>query len=384
MSIKKNVALIGYKFMGKAHSAAYRDVIRYFDSEIEPVMKVIVGRNEEGVKSAQEKFGWEEYSTSWEEVVRREDIEIVDISTPNRTHYPIAIACAKEGKHILCEKPLAMNLQEAKEMYAAVKEAGVVHMVCFNYRRVPAVMLAKKLIKEGKIGEIYHIRATYLQDWIMDPEFPLVWRLRKESAGSGAHGDLNAHLIDLARFLVGEFASVIGLMKTFIKRRPLGEMVSGLTAAGSKEYGEVTVDDATLFLATFKNGAVGTFESTRFAGGRKNYNRFEINGSKGSIVFNLERMNELEVYFRDDPEGIQGFRTIMVTEPSHPYMEGWWPPGHIIGYQHTFVHTVLDFLKGIKDNKSPEPNFYDGMKSQEVLEAVEKSWKKKEWIEIGR
>ncbi len=370
------VALIGYKFMGKAHSAAYRDVIRYFSPPVEPVMQVITGRNEEGVKKAKEQFGWEEYSTSWEEVVKREDIQIVDISTPNSTHHPIALACAREKKHVICEKPLAMNLSQAKEMYSAVEEAGVVHMVCFNYRRVPAVTLAKKLIQEGRLGKIYHFRATYLQDWIVDENFPLVWRLRKETAGSGAHGDLNAHIIDLARYLVGEFSRVIGMMKTFIKRRRLPDKPDA--------FGEVTVDDATLFLAEFENGAVGTFEATRFATGRKNYNRFEINGSKGSLVFNLERMNELELYLRDDSEHIQGFRKILVTQPIHPYMEGWWPPGHIIGYQHTFVHTILDFLEGIAKGESPQPNFYDGMRCQEVLEAVERSWEKKEWVEIGR
>lgn len=370
------VGMIGYRFMGKAHSNAYSRVGMFFDPPLLPVKKVICGRTETQLKEAARLFGWEEYETKWEKVVRRKDIELVDINTPNSTHKPIAIEAAKKGKHILCEKPLSMNLKEAKEMLEAVKKAGIVHMVCFNYRRVPALCLAKKLIEEGKIGKIYHFRAQYLQDWLVDPDFPLVWRLRKEVAGSGVHGDLNSHLIDLARWLVGEFEEVVGLRETFIKKRPL-------PVEGKKEMGEVTVDDSTLFLARFKNGALGSFEATRFAPGRKNGQRIEINGSKGSLLFELEDLNSLWFYSLEDPPELQGFRKIQVTGEVFPYARNWWPPGHIIGYEHTFVHIVADLLEGIKKGESPSPNFEDGVKCQEVLEAVERSIEKKEWVKLG-
>ncbi|HIE50287.1 MAG TPA: Gfo/Idh/MocA family oxidoreductase [Armatimonadetes bacterium] len=380
-----NVGLVGYQFMGKAHSNAYRQVAAFFDDlELVPVMKAICGRTEEAVKAAAEKYGWEGYETSWEKLVEREDIGLIDVSTPNNMHAPVAIAAAKAGKHILCEKPLAMSVAEAKEMVQAVKEAGVVNMVCHNYRRAPAVMLAKQLIDQGELGEIYHFRGTYLQDWIVDPEFPLVWRLRKEVAGSGVHGDLNAHLIDLARFLVGEITEVVGLMETFIKERPLLEAVDErLGARAGEQRGEVTVDDAAAFLARFENGALGTFEATRFALGRKNYNRFEINGSKGSVVFNLERMNELELYLDSDPEYARGFRTIICNEAVHPYSGAYWPSGHIIGYEHTFINTVHDLLNGIAQGESPAPTFEDGLKNQAVLEAVERSVETGTWVCIG-
>ena len=378
-----NVGLIGYKFMGKAHSNAYRQVARFFDVKLEPVMKVICGRDRAGVRAAARQFGWESYETSWEEVVARDDIELVDVSTSNDMHAPIAMAAAKAGKHILCEKPLALNLREAKQMLAAVQKARVKAMVCHNYRTIPAVALAKQMIEEGTLGEIYHWRAAYLQDWIMDPKFPLVWRLDKKVAGSGAHGDLNAHIIDLSRMLVGEIDEVVGSMETFIKYRPLlGKTAGGLRAKRRKKMGRVTVDDAALFLARFKNGALGTFEATRFAGGRKNHGRFEINGSKGSLNFCLERMNELEFYSREDPEGGQGFRTILTTDPSHPYLEAWWPPGHNIGYEHTFTHTIYNLLTAIAENKTPSPSFLDGVRNQAVLEAVEESAKKRAWVKV--
>jgi predicted dehydrogenase len=253
-------------------------------------------------------------------------------------------------------------------------------MVNFNYRRVPAVQLAKQLIDDGRIGEIRHWRAVYLQDWIVDPEFPLVWRLQKDLAGSGALGDIGAHIADLARFLVGEIAEVNGLLTTFIKERPLASGVSGLAATGSSERGQVTVDDAALFLARFDNGAVGSFEATRFATGRKNRNSFEINGSRGSLVFDLERMNELEVFTLDDPPEIQGFRRVLVTESTHKYMNAWWPPGHIIGWEHTFTHAVLDLLNGIVDKQSPAPTFADGVRIQSILDAVERSANGGGWV----
>lgn len=381
---KLNVALIGYQFMGKAHSNAYRQVSHFFpELEYEPVLKVICGRNEDRVRAAAEKYGFEEYATDWRQVVARDDIHLVDVSTPGNLHAPISIESARHRKIVLCEKPLANNLAEAKAMVQAVEQNGVKHGIFFNYRKAPAVAFAKQLISEGVLGTIYHFRGTYLQDWITDPNFPLVWRLRKEIAGSGVHGDLNAHIIDLARYLVGEIAEVCGLMHTFIKQRPvLREVDDRLGGQASTEMGEVTVDDAAMFLARFENGAIGTFEATRFALGRKNYNRFEINGSKGSLVFNLERMNELELYLESDREGTRGFRTIQVTEGVHPYISAWWPPGHIIGYEHTFTHLVRDALEAISKNEQPSPNFYDGLRCQAVLEAVEISASERQWVAV--
>lgn len=381
---KINVGLIGYKFMGKAHSHAFKDMSMFFDASAVPVMKVICGRNEEAVKDAADRWGWQEYDTSWERVVEREDIHLIDICTSNDTHRDIAVAAAEMGKDILLEKPMASSLAEAKEMLAVAEKAGVKHMINFNYRRCPAIQLAKRLIDEGFVGRIYHVRAEYLQDWIMDPDFPLVWRLRKELAGSGALGDIGAHIVDLARFLVGEFHEVNGLTTTFIKERPLLDETTGdLSATGLREKGQVTVDDAAIFMSKFKNGAVGSFEATRFANGRKNHERIEINGSEGSIVFNFERMNELQVFSSKDPEHIQGFRTILVTEEAHPYIKAWWPPGHIIGYEHTFVNQVYELMEAIAEDRMPEPNFYDGVKCQEVLEAVERSNDTGQWVKIG-
>jgi predicted dehydrogenase len=348
-----------------------------------PVMKEICGRDIEKVKQAAKQYGWERTSKGYDHVVSADDIDLVDISTGNDTHKEIALEAAKNGKHIFCEKPMAMSVAECKEMIKAVEDAGVIHMINFNYRAVPAVALAKQMISKGLIGKPYHFRAVYLQDWIVDPEFPLVWRLQKEKAGSGAHGDLNAHIIDLARMLCGEFNSVSGLMTTFIKERPLlAAHGGGLAAEASTEMGEVTVDDATLFLAKFDNGAVGTFEATRFAPGNRNGNRFEINGSEGSIRFDLERMNELQFYSSKDESGLQGWKTILATESIHPYMTGWWPAGHIIGWQHTFVHQVLNLMNGIASNELPTPNFYDGLKCQAVLEAVEKSAESGMWVNV--
>ncbi len=383
------VALIGYKFMGKAHSFAYKNVSLFFDLQVKPVMKVICGRTEKAVSQAREKFGWEEYETDWRKVVERNDIDLIDIATPPNAHKDIAIQAAKNGKIVFCEKPLASTLKDAYQMLEAVEKYNVKHAICFNYRKLPAIGLAKKLIEEGKIGKIYHMRAVYLQDWIVDPDFPLVWRLKKEVAGSGAHGDLNAHLIDMARYLVGEFDEVIGISETFIKERPIlkekEELETGLGEfkEKAKEKGIVDVDDATIFLARFKNGAIGSFEATRFASGRKNGQRFEINGSKGSIVFNLERLNELEYYSREDEKtGTQGFRTIIATDSSHPYASNWWPAGHIIGYGESFVNMVSDIFNSISKGENPSPNFYDGVKCQEVLEAVEQSIKERKWVKV--
>ena len=382
MSKSIGVGLVGYKFMGKSHSNAYRQVKHFFpDCAFTPEMTALCGRDEAAVKQAAIDMGWNGYETDWKKLVTRKDIGLVDVSTPGDSHAAIAIAAANEGKHVFCEKPLANTLTEARAMAEAVKKNGVVGMVNFNYRRVPAVQLAKRLIQEGRIGKIYHWRSVYLQDWIMDPNFPLVWRLQKDIAGAGTLGDLGAHSIDLARMLVGEISEVTGMTETFIKQRPkLAGTTTSLGAVGTAEMGEVTVDDAALFMTRFANGAVGTFEATRFANGRRNYNSFEINGSKGSIVFNLERMNELQVLFNDDAADVQGFRTILVTEGVHPYMSAWWPAGHIIGWEHTFTHGVYDLINGIAKNVSPEPTFDDGVRCQAVLDAIETSASNKQWI----
>lgn len=380
-----NVGLVGYMFMGKAHSVGYRDCAFAFpDVKAKPVMKEICGLNKSEAEHYAKQYGWERASEGYEHILASDDIDLVDIATGNDTHKEIAIAAAKSGKHIFCEKPMALNVAECKEMIKAVEEAGVIHMIDFNYRRVPAIELARQMVEKGLIGKPYHFRAVYLQDWIVDPEFPLVWRLQKDKAGSGSHGDLNAHLIDIARYLCGDFDSVCGIMETFIKKRPLlTAEAAGLGAAkGSSEMGDVTVDDATLFLAKFKSGALGTFEATRFATGNRNGNHFELNGSEGSIRFNLERMNELEYYNRNDDPSLQGWKTILVTDPPHPFLKGWWPAGHIIGWQHTFVHQIYTLMNGIAEGKNPAPNFYDGLACQAVLEAVEKSAETSKWVSI--
>jgi predicted dehydrogenase len=370
---KANVAMIGYDFMGRTHSNAWRQVARFFtDVPIEPVLKVVVGRTEAKVKEAQQRLGFEEAATSWQEVMARKDIDIVDICTPGDSHADIAVAAAEAGKAILCEKPLANDVADAERMHTAAVRAGVINMVCHNYRRCPAVALAKQIIDEGKIGEIHHYRGLYLQDWIVDPAFPRVWRLEKARAGSGSLGDILSHTMDLSRYLVGEPVEVSGLLKTFIPERPLPD--------GSGR-GKVDVDDSAQALVKFENGAVGYYEGSRFAPGRKNYNRFEINGSKGSIVWDLERMNELELYIESGP--LSGFSTISVTDGQHPYISAWWPPGHIVGYEHSFTHTVYDFLKAIDAGESPRPNFEDGLKNQRVLDAIEQSASSRQWIRVA-
>jgi predicted dehydrogenase len=380
-----NVGLIGYMFMGGAHSNAYRQVGHFFDLPVEVVMQGLCGLGEAQLKAAGKKLGWRDYyETDYKKFVKRPELDLIDIAVCNNLHAEMAIAAAKAGKHVYCEKPLAMDTAEARRMVKAVEKAGVKHAVSFNYRACPAVALAKQLIDEGRIGQIFHWRGTYLQDWIIDPKFPLVWRLQKEVAGSGAHGDLAAHLIDLAHFLVGDIAEVVAEMKTFIKERPrLKGDVGGLSAGGrATKKGKVTVDDASLFLARFANGALGTFEATRLAAGRKNANSFEINGSKGSLRFEFERMNELQYFDRTEPQHVQGFRTILATEPTHPYFKGYWPPGHIIGYEHTFINTVANLVTAIANNQLPSPNFYDGLKCQAVLEAASNSAVSRKWEKV--
>ncbi|SEK35651.1 Predicted dehydrogenase [Paenibacillus sp. cl141a] len=379
------VGMIGYKFMGKAHSNAYRSLPMFFPKALKPEMVAICGRNASAVQEAADQLGWRESVTDWKQLVNREDIDLIDINAPSDAHKEIALAAAKAGKHIFCEKPLALTLADAREMLQAAEDAGVTHMVGFNYRFSPAVRLAKKLIDSGRLGQIYHFRAWFLQDWIMDPQFPLVWRLQKEVAGSGSHGDLGAHLIDLAHYLVGDMQEVIGMSETFIKERPIASEMTGLSAKGSKggPMGQVTVDDATLFMTRFENGALGSFEATRFAAGHRSTNSFEINGSLGSVKFDFERMNELEVYFTTDDEDVQGFRRVLATDPVHDYMEAWWPPGHTIGFEHTFTHEFLELSNAISEGRQPVPNFADGVKCQAVLEAVDKSIEERRWVQLS-
>lgn len=378
------VGLVGYKFMGRAHSNAYRQVARFFEVDPKPRMVALCGRDEAATEAAAGQLGWEHAETDYRKLVERPDIGLVDVSTPGNTHHDIVMAAIAAGKHVLCEKPLANTLNEAREMTRAANEAGIINMINFNYRRVPAVQLAKQIIESGRIGEIRHWRAVYLQDWINDPSFPLVWRLRKELAGSGSLGDIAAHITDLAQFLVGPITDVVGALNTFIKERPVEVTSSGgagLEAAAGQEMGPVTVDDSSMFLARFASGATGSFEATRLAPGRRNFNSFEINGATGTIVFNLERLNELQVFFTDDPAGLQGFRTLNVTEGADPYTANWWPAGHIIGYEHTFVHVVKDLMDGIAAGVSPSPTFEDGFRCQAVLDAVERSAASGTWAQ---
>jgi predicted dehydrogenase len=368
-----NVGIVGYKFMGKAHSNAWMKAPLFFDMPVTPVRKVACGRHQESLAAFASRWGWERTENDWKKMVKRDDVDIVDISAPQYLHYDIAMEALRAGKHVFCEKPLAMNLAQAKEMYELAEKKGVTHYLNHNYRRCPAVRLAKRLIDEGKIGRIFHWRGAYLQSWIVDPKFPLTWHLQKQFAGSGPHGDLNSHSVDLARYLVGDIKKVSCMTAQFVKERPLSdEAASGTFGGVSKgvEMGKVTVEDAAFMTVEFVNGALGSFEATRFAPGRKNYNFFEIYGSKGSLAFDLERMNELQFFSNDDPAYAQGFRTILATEGGqHDYIANWWPPGHIIGYEHEFVHAVVDFCEAIDKKKKIEPNFYDGMKEMEVLDA---------------
>jgi predicted dehydrogenase len=377
MSDVLRVAMIGYGFMGKVHSHAWRSVNHFFPDAPKVEMTLICGRNKEALESARELFGWNESETDWRKVIERSDIDIVDICTAGDTHEEIAIAALKAGKHVICEKPLANNAIEAAAMSSAATDAaksGVKSMVAFNYRRVPALAVAKQLIDSGKIGDIFHVRANYLQDWIIDPEFPLVWRLDKKTAGSGALGDIAAHIIDASYFLTGsKISRVSGQLKTFIKERPLPGTYTGLSAGSGRGRGEVTVDDTAVFTANFDNGAIGTFEATRFAAGRKNAMSIEINGSRGSLYFNFEDMNELLFHDHTLPSSEAGFRKILATDGDQPYVAAWWPPGHIIGYEHTFTHEIYDFVKAIDDNTNPTPSFADGLYVQQVLDAVEAS-----------
>ena len=363
------IGMLGYAFMGKAHTNAYKKIpYMIYPPPAVPKQVAIAGRDEAAVKEAALRYGYEGYYTDWRKMLADPRVQLFDNGGPNNLHAEPCIAAAEAGKHILCEKPMARSREEAQAMLNAVKKTGVKHMVSFNYRFVPAIRQAYELIKSGDLGEIYHFRAVYLQEWIADPNFPLVWRLDKKTAGSGALGDLGAHIIDLGRFLVGEPASVMALTKTFIKQRPL---------PGGIESGIVEVDDAFEAIIEFENGAIGTLEASRFCPGRKNYETFEINGSKGSIRFNLERLNELEVFWKDAPvKETQGFTDVLVTEAYHPFWSNWWPHGHIIGWEHTFVHEIAHLLDAIVNNKEVAPHgatFEDGYRNAVICDAIVQS-----------
>ncbi len=371
------VGMVGYAFMGAAHSQAWRTAGRVFDLPLRPDMRVLCGRNREAADEAAGRLGWSSVETDWKQLLVRDDIDLVDICTPGDSHAEIAIAALEAGKHVLCEKPLANTVAEAEAMVAAAEKAaakGIRSMVGFNYRRVPALALARALVAEGRLGTVRHVRAAYLQDWIVDPEFPLVWRLQKDRAGSGALGDIGAHVVDLAQFVLGDrLTGVSALTETFVKERPLPSVSSGLSASGGQDRGVVTVDDAALFIGRFAGGALASFEATRFATGRKNAMRLEVNGSLGSLAFDFESMNELSFFDGADDDATAGFRRILVTEPGHPYLSAWWPPGHIIGYEHSFTHEIRDLVEAIGSGQPPAPSFADGLQVQQVLAAVEAS-----------
>jgi predicted dehydrogenase len=371
------VGMVGYAFMGAAHSQAWRTVGRVFDLPLDVRMAVLCGRNREAAAAAAAKLGWDSVETDWKAMLTRDDVRLVDICTPGSSHADIATAALEAGKHVLCEKPLANTVPEARAMVEAARSAaaaGVRSMVGFNYRRVPAVTLARQYVADGRIGVVRHVRAQYLQDWIVDPEFPLVWRLRAEEAGSGALGDIGAHIVDLTQFVAGQrLTGVNAMLETFVKQRPLPSASSGLSASGGTEVGDVTVDDAAVFFGRLDGGALASYEATRFATGRKNSIRVEVNGSAGSLAFDLERLNELEFYDGTGDPADEGFRRILVTEPTHPYLSAWWPPGHTLGWADTFTHEVKDLVEAVGAGTDPLPSFEDGLQVQLVLDAVQRS-----------
>ena len=360
------VGMLGYAFMGKAHSNAFKKIpYMMYPPPAIPRLVAICGRNEAATRAAAIRFGYERYYTDWRDMLADDNVQLFDNGGPNDAHAEPSIVAAQAGKHILCEKPLARTAEEAKTMLDAVQKAGVKHMVAFNYRFVPAIRQMRKLIESGALGRIYHFRAVYLQEWIM-PHYnmPMIWRLTKDVAGSGALGDLGAHIIDLGRYLVGEVESVSAMTRTFIPERPWGDGTMG----------KVDVDDAFAAVVSFDNGALGTVEATRFAAGRKNGNIIEINGEKGSMRFNLERMNELEVFWIDDePKETRGFHQVLISEPYHPWWENWWPQGHIIGWEHTFVHEITHLLDCIVNDKPVAPigaDFEDGYRCAVICDAI--------------
>jgi len=372
------VALIGHKFMGVAHSNAFRNAAMWTEIPAKITMKCICGEDSmENLRAFADRFGWEDCETDWRKVVARPDVDLISIATPNHLHKEIAIEAAKNGKHILCEKPLANSLSDAKEMLAAAEKAGIKHCCGFSYRFTPSLALARQLVMDGRIGRIYHVFVRYAQDWISDPNFAMVWRFDKKIAGSGPLGDLSAHSIDATRFITGlPFKEVCGNLQTLIKERPL----DSLNPNGAK--GKVTVDDVAQFMVNFEGGATGCFESTRLATGRKNYNSIEVNGEKGSLVWNFEDQNYLLFYDNEQSPKEAGFRKINVTHDVHPYNGGWWPQGHGIGYADSFVIEVANFIKSIVDDTAFSPDFSDGVECQRVLDAIVKSANSRYWSKV--
>ena len=375
-----NIGLIGYGFMGRTHSNAYRKVSQFFDLEYHPVLKAVCARSEDKIRDFADNWGWESYETDWRELIQRDDIDVIDIASPNNTHHDIAIAAAQAGKHVLCEKPLAMNAAEGRQMVAAIEQAGVPNMVWFNYRRVPAIALAKQLIDEGRLGRVFHYRAKYLQDWTINPKVPqggaTLWRLDIDVAGSGVTGDLLAHSIDTAIWLNGPIESVSAMTETFIKERELQDEPGTIKPVG--------IDDACAFLVRFENGSIGTFESTRYARGRKNQNTFEVNGAQGSVCFDLEDAHRLQYFDHGDDDHVHGWRSILVTDPEHPYMDKWWVPGCVIGYEHTFINALADFLATLETGETMQPDFRCALDTQLVCDAVLASAKTGQWLSIER
>jgi len=371
------VAVIGYGFMGAVHSYAWRAARAAFDLGAVPVLSVLCGRDSAAVAAKAGRYGFAEAATDWRSVIQRADIDVIDVCTPGDSHMPITVAALEAGKHVLCEKPMANSVAEAEVMAGAAQKAAVAgtrSMVGFNYRRVPALALARRLVAEGRLGELRHVRGVYLQDWLADPAAPLTWRMRREVAGTGAIGDIAAHVIDLAQYLTGEkLAALSARARTFVTERPLpdGERRSFGGAPG-ENTGEVTVDDAVVLYGEL-GPALATFEATRAATGRKNSLRIELNGAKGSLAFDFEAMNELWVYDSSTDRSTSGFRRVLATEPDHPYISAWWPPGHGLGYDHTFTNEIADFVRAIVDGTDPEPSLADGLQVQRVLATVESS-----------
>ncbi|PRY62516.1 putative dehydrogenase [Glycomyces artemisiae] len=372
------IGMVGYAFMGAAHSHAWRTAPRFFDLPLAPEMTALAGRDADRLAAAAAKLGWDSTETDWRRLIERDDIDLVDICVPGNLHAEIAIAALEAGKHVLCEKPLANSVEEAEAMTAAAEAAkanGALAMCGFSYRRTPALSLAKRLVDSGALGEIRHVRAQYLQDWLTDENAPLTWRLDKAKSGSGSLGDIGAHIIDAAQWISGsDVTGVSAILETFVKERPVGGDFVGLGGHGGADgpKGPVTVDDAAVFTARFANNAVGVFEATRFALGRKNAMRVEVNGSKASLAFDFEDMNSLWFYdAADEPNA--GFRKIQATEPEHPYTGNWWPVGHGLGYEHGFTHQVVDLVNAIGAGEQPTPSFADALQVQRVLAAVEAS-----------
>jgi len=375
------VGMVGYAFMGAAHSHAWSTAPKFFDLPLTPELTAVAGRNEQAVRAAAQQYGWSSVETDWRRLVERPDIDLVDICTPGDTHVEIALAALAAGKHVLCEKPLANTVAEAEAMTAAAEEAatrGVFAMCGYSYRRTPALALARRIVAEGRLGTIRQVRAQYLQDWLSDANAPMTWRLDKSKSGSGALGDIGAHIVDAAQWITGDtITGVSSLMETFVHERPQGGEHVGLGGHGDAgpdgPKGTVTVDDAVIFSARFAGGAIGVFEATRFALGRKNAIRLEINGTDGSLAFDFEDMNLLHLYENRDDAAVRGYHRIMVTEPEHPYVGHWWPTGHGLGYEHAFTHQVVDLVEAIAEGRQPTPSFAEALQVQRVLGAVEAS-----------